>query len=78
MNAVIAAGMKNVHRQCCGGTLTTQNNMNPPRIAGASRPMLKRPRLIMNPKMPAKRPRSMRWNHAVLILIMPGAPNDWR
>ena len=32
----------------------------------------------MMPKMPAKMPRSVLWNHAALIFTMPGAPNDWK
>ena len=31
----------------------------------------------MIPKMPEKVPRSCRANQAALILIMPGAPQDW-
>lgn len=47
---------------------------NPASSAGPRVKIPNRPRLIMNPKMPAKRPRSFLANHAALILIMPGAP----
>ncbi len=50
--------------------------VKPERSSGASQPMVIWPSWIMKPKMPAKVPRSFLLNQAVLILIMPGAPND--
>ena len=72
----IIAGTQNSQRQCKGGTCHNPRKVNQASNAGPILKIPKRPRLIMNPKMPAKRPRSRRANHAVLILIMPGAPKD--
>ena len=68
-------GAQKSHRQCRGGTFHIPKNTNPASNAGPSLKIPNRPRLIMNPKMPANRPRSSWPNHAALIFTMPGAPN---
>ena len=37
-----------------------------------------RPKRMSTPKMPAKVPRSRRWNHWALTLTIDRAPNDWK
>ena len=71
-------GAQNSHRQCSGANVSNPQNIDPASNAGPSWKMKNRPRLIMNPKIPANRPRSVRENHAVLIFTIPGAPNDCR
>ena len=69
------AGIQKSQRQCSGGICHSPRKTNPASSAGPSLKIPKRPRLIMNPKMPAKPPRSCGRNQAALIFTMPGAPN---
>src|SRR5437763_16586201 len=71
-------GIQKSQRQCSGGTYHKPRNTKPASNAGPKVLMINRPALIMKPKMPAKRPRSVLANQAALIFTMPGAPNDCR
>jgi hypothetical protein len=59
------------------GPTTKARKVKPLRMTGASRLIIVWPDWIMNPKMPAKTPRSSRLNHAAFVLTMPGAPQAW-
>src|ERR1039458_4860654 len=77
MMAVKIGGMRNIQRQSSLAT-TNAPTVNPARMIGARLLMANWPDWIIRPKMPANVPRSVRLNHAALILIIPGAPNDWK
>ena len=76
MTKRMAGGTKNIDRQFCLAMVRPMIGMVKPMSRyPPSLPTPMAPSWIIPPKMPAKRPRSRRWNQEVLILTMPGAPN---
>src|SRR3974377_493578 len=77
ITTVISGGMRNNQRHLLAPP-PKEPTAKPARMRGARLLMATCPSWIMNPKMPEKVPRSLRLNQAALILIIPGAPNDWK